>query len=98
MSPHTEEGLVKLLLFFLPKRSAVLLDHLGRKKRRGGGDNFCLRSKHLKEQHILKTVQLFLPNYEVTLFFRVRKLKPNHIEIKNICASLMAKQSERKKT
>lgn len=52
----------------------------------------------MKEQHILKTVQLFLPNYEVTLFFRVRKLKPNHIEIKNICASLMAKQSERKKT
>lgn len=97
MSPHTEEGLVKLLLFFLPKKSAVLLDHLGRKKK-GGGDNFCLRRKRLKEQHILKTVQLFLPNYEVTLFFRVRKLKPNHIEIKNICASLMAKQSERKKT
>lgn len=96
MSPLSEEELVKLLLFSLPKRrSAVLLVHLGRKRR---GMNFCLLSKHLKEQLTLKTVQLVLSNCKVTLFFRIRKLKPNHIEIKNICASLMAKHGERKKT
>ena len=82
---------------FLPKRSnAVLRVHLGRKRK--AGVIFCLVSKHLKEQHILKTVQLVLLNCKVALFFRVIKLKPNHIEIKTICVRLMAKQFERKKT
>lgn len=59
--------------------------------------NFHLLSKHLKEHYILKTLKLVLLNSKLVLLFRVRKLKPHHIEIENTCASLMAKQAERKK-
>lgn len=54
--------------------------------------NFHLLSKHLKEQHILKTLKLALLNSKRVLFFRVR-----NTEIENMCASLMAKKAKRKK-
>lgn len=96
MASHTEEELVKLFLFF-SARSTVLLVYLGRKKHAMGVVNFHLLSKHLKEQHILKTWKLASLNSKCVLFFRVRRLKPHHIEIENMCASLMAKQAKRKK-
>lgn len=89
-------GISKALPLFSDKKQGLLV-YLGRKKHRVGVVNFHLLSKHLKEQHILKTLKLVLLNSKLALFFRIRKLKPHHIEIENTCASLMAKQAERKK-
>lgn len=90
-------GISKALPFFSAKKKYSFVSAFRKEKTGGGGSELSLTKQTFERATHPKTLELILLNSKVVLFFRVRKLKPHHIEIENICTSLMAKQAEGKK-
>lgn len=87
-------GISKALPFSPAKKKYSFVSAFRKEKTGGGGGEFSLTKQTCERATHPKIFKLILLNSKVVLFFRVRKFKPHHIEIENICASLMAKQAE----